>query len=215
MARGVPAPQLLNERPNVREVRAVPADRAERAVVLLQVQSLLARGALARAARAVAPYAAQGARPELLLSAQIALASAAAAASPEWPGAPTVLANAASTPSSMAADSGVDADVGALRQHAAALQTWVALQPRDALAWTALSQLNQQLGEPLRAIRADAEARLAVGDLAGAADRLRAGQRHARSGGAVDFIEVSVIDARLREVEAQRKKNEADEKAFK
>ena len=67
----------------------------------------------------------------------------------------------------------------------------------------------------MRAIRADAESRVALGDLSGAADRLRAGQRRARSGGAVDFIDVSVIDARLRDVEVQRKKNEVDEKAFK
>jgi hypothetical protein len=61
----------------------------------------------------------------------------------------------------------------------------------------------------------DAEARVALGDLPGAADRLRGGQRRARSGGTVDFIEVSVIDARLRDIERQRKKNDADEKAFK
>ena len=168
-------------------VRATPANRppdarAERAVVLLQVQSWLARGEVAQAERALAPYVAQGSRPVLLLSAQAALA--------------------ASTPD-------------ALPQHAAALQTWVVLHPLDALAWTALSQLNERLDQPLRAIRADAEARVALGDLAGAADRLRAGQRRVRSGVAVDFIEVSVIDARLRDVEIQRKKNEADEKAFK
>ena len=174
-----------------------PPDRAERAVALLQVQSLLARGDTARAERALAPYVAQGSRPVLLLGAQIALA---------------VAASGASGPSGPSEPSGIS---DALRQHAAALQTWVALQPRDALAWTALSQLNERLDQPLRAIRADAEARIALGDLSGAADRLRAGQRRARSGGAVDFIEVSVIDARLRDVELQRKKDEADEKAFK
>jgi hypothetical protein len=34
----------------------------------------------------------------------------------------------------------------------------------------------------------------------------------ARGGGSVDFIDVSVIDARLREFEAQRKQIAADEK---
>ena len=178
-------------RPPDRRPDVIPDARAERAVALLQVQSLLARGDTVRAERALAPYVAQGSRPVLLLGAQIALATAASTA----PG------------SSQVSD--------ALRQHAAALQTWVALQPRDALAWTALSQLNERLDQPLRAIRADAEARIALGDLSGAADRLRAGQRRARSGGAVDFIEVSVIDARLRDVEIQRKKDESDEKAFK
>ena len=166
--------------------------RAERAVVLLQVQSLLARGELARADRALAPFAADGSRPVLLLAAQAALAAAAA------------------TPASAP---GVVTE--ALRQRASDLQTWVAVNPRDSLAWTALSQIDERLGQPLRAIRADAESRVALGDLSGAADRLRAGQRRARSGGAVDFIDVSVIDSRLRDIEVQRKRNEVDEKAFK
>ena len=67
----------------------------------------------------------------------------------------------------------------------------------------------------MRAVRADAEARVALGDLNGAADRLQAGQRRARSGGAVDFIDASVIDARLRDVEAQRRSQKADEKSLK
>ena len=91
-------------------------------------------------------------------------------------------------------------------------QTWVAIRPRDALAWTSLGQVEERLGEPLRALRADAESRFALGDLTGAADRLRAGQRRARSGGAVDFIDVSVIDARLREVDAQLRQRKLDEK---
>ena len=173
---------------------AAPDLRAERAVVLLQAQSLLARGELARADRALAPYAADGSRPVLLLAAQAALAAAAA------------------PPSASAAASGV---AEALRQRASDLQTWVAVNPRDSLAWTALAQIDERLGLPLRAIRADAESRFALGDLSGAADRLRAGQRRARSGGAVDFIDVSVIDSRLRDIEVQRKKNEVDEKAFK
>ena len=172
---------------------APPSDpRAERAVTLLQAQSLLARGEVARAAQALEPYATDGSRPVLLLAAQAALAGAALV--------PTTATAAASE---------------TLRQRAAELQTWVALNPRDSLAWTALSQIDERLGLPLRAIRADAESRFALGDLTGAADRLRAGQRRARSGGAVDFIDVSVIDARLRDIEVQRKKNEADEKAFK
>ena len=165
--------------------------RAERAVTLLQVQSLLARGAVASAVQALEPIATDGSRPVLLLATQATLAAAAVTAPTRAAGAET------------------------LRQRAAELQTWVALNPRDSLAWTALSQVEERLAQPLRAIRADAEARLALGDLSGAADRLRAGQRRARSGGAVDFIDVSVIDARLRDIELQRKKNEVDEKALK
>ena len=165
--------------------------RAERAVTLLQVQSLLARGAVAKAVQALEPIATDGSRPVLLLATQATLAAAAVS----------------SPPPAAAADS--------LRQRAAELQTWVAVNPRDSLAWTGLSQVEERLAQPLRAIRADAEARFALGDLSGAADRLRAGQRRARSGGAIDFIDVSVIDARLRDIELQRKKNEVDEKALK
>ncbi len=170
-----------------------PDVRAERAVILLQAQSLLARGDVTRALAALAPIAADGSRPVLLLGAQAALAAAASAT----------------------ASSSTPAVSEALRQRASDLQTWVAVNPRDSLAWTALAQIDERLGLPLRAIRADAESRVALGDLSGAADRLRAGQRRARSGGAVDFIDVSVIDARLRDIEVQRKKNEVDEKAFK
>ena len=164
--------------------------RAERAVALLNVQSLLARGDVARASAALAPYQADGSRPVLLLSTQSALAAAP-------PLAPD--ASAAGT---------------ALKQRAEVLRTWVATRPRDALAWTALGQVEERLGQPLRAVRADAESRVALGDLSGAVDRLQAGQRRARSGGAVDFIDVSVIDARLRDVESQIRQQKADEKAL-
>jgi len=63
-------------------------------------------------------------------------------------------------------------------------------------------------------VRADAESRVALGDLTGAADRLQAGQRRARSGGPVDFIDVSVIDARLRDVEILRRQQKEDQKAL-
>jgi len=164
-----------------------PDPRAERAVALLQVQSLLARGDVSRAITALAPYAADNSRPVLLLGAQVALATAPAAPS---------------------------ADSPVLRPHAEQLQTWVATHPRDALAWTALSQIQERLAQPLRAVRSDAESRLALGDLNGAADRLQAGQRRARSGGPVDFIDVSVIDARLRDVEIMRRQRREDEKAL-
>jgi hypothetical protein len=56
-------------------------------------------------------------------------------------------------------------------------------------------------------VRALAESHAANGDLGGAIDRLRAGQRLARAGSAPqDFIESSVIDSRLRDLEAQRRR---------
>jgi predicted Zn-dependent protease len=168
-------------------VRGSPASSAgaERAVVLMQAQSMLDRGAPAKAAEAIKPYAAESSRPVLLLSAQIALA--------ETP---------AVTPDSVT-----------LKAHASDLQTWVALHGDDALAWSALGQTWARLGAPLRSLRAEAESRYALGDLLGAVDRLRAGQRFARAGGPVDFIDASVIDSRLRDIEVQRRQIEADRRA--
>jgi predicted Zn-dependent protease len=161
--------------------------RAERAVVLLQAQSLLARGEPAQAVAVLAPYQNDKTRPVMLLETQAALASAPASA-PNDP---------------------------VLKARAEALQTWVANQPRDELAWTALGQIQERLGQPLRAVRSEAESRVAIGDYSGAVDRLQAGQRRARSVPGVDFIDVSVIDARLRDVEAQLKDQQADEKLLK
>ena len=91
----------------------------------------------------------------------------------------------------------------------------MATQPNDALVWTTLAQVWNRLGQPLRSLRAEAEAQLAIGDLPGAIDRLRAGQRVARSGAGVDFIEASVIDSRLRDVQAQLRELTAEERGNK
>ena len=166
-------------------VRAAPtpSPRAERAVLLLQAESMLARGAAPQAARVLQPYATELSRPVLLLSAQIALA----------PSAP--------------------ADPKLLEQRASDLQTWVAVHPLDSSAWGALGQVWARLQQPLRSLRADAESRYALGDLQGAVERLRAGQRLGRSGTAGgDFIDLSVIDARMRDIEVQRKQLSADDK---
>jgi predicted Zn-dependent protease len=103
-------------------------------------------------------------------------------------------------------------DEAALKRSAEDLQTWVSGHEHDAEAWSMLGQEWGRLGQRLRALRAEAESRVAIGDLTGAIDRLRAGQRLARSGGPVDFIEASVIDARLRDIERQRKQMAAEEK---
>jgi beta-barrel assembly-enhancing protease len=152
-------------------------------VLLLQAESLLARGAAPRAMQVLQPFVAENARPVVLAMAQITLAPS------------------------------FSADATVLTARAADLQTWVALNPNDAIAWSDLAQVWSRLGQPLRALRAEAESRAGLGDLTGAVDRLRAGQRVARGGGPVDFIDVSVIDARLRDIEAQRKAIAADERA--
>ncbi|MDD5030926.1 MAG: M48 family metalloprotease, partial [Rhodoferax sp.] len=54
------------------------------------------------------------------------------------------------------------------------LQSWLALQPQDALAWQWLASLHAAQDQPLRALRAEAEAQVARLDYAGALDRLKA-----------------------------------------
>ena len=83
-----------------------------------------------------------------------------------------------------------------------ALQTWVSQYPSDAPAWDRLAEIYQALGQPLRAITAQAQASLAREDLSGALDRLKAGQALVKSGAAVDHIEASIIDTRVRAVES-------------
>jgi beta-barrel assembly-enhancing protease len=94
------------------------------------------------------------------------------------------------------------ANTQALRSSVEALQSWVADHRQDAAAWALLARGSEALGLRLRAVRADAEARFALGDLRGAIDRLRSGQRMARDAGtgAPDAIEASVIDVRVRDL---------------
>jgi len=90
------------------------------------------------------------------------------------------------------------------REVADELQTWVSLNPKDVLAWSQLGLLWEKLEQPLRAVRAQGEARYAMGDLSGAIDRMRSGLRQSRSQGA-DPVEASVIDARLRTMLYERR----------
>lgn len=91
----------------------------------------------------------------------------------------------------------------ALREAAEALQTHVSLEPHDAYAWSQLALIWGKLGQPLRAIRAQAETHAAAGDLNGAIDRMRSGLRQSR-GPDADQVEASVIDARLRTLVYER-----------
>jgi predicted Zn-dependent protease len=158
---------------------AAPADaRAARALALLQAQALQADGQAVKAGRLLAATPAAGSvRPLMLARAQAAFD---------------------------ATQGGGDA--ATLRDSTEALQTWVAEHRNDALAWALLAQCADALGLRLRSMRAEAEARAALGDITGAIDRLRAAQRHARSAtAATDFIEASIIDTRLRDLSAQRR----------
>ena len=99
----------------------------------------------------------------------------------------------------------------ALRDSIEALQTWTAEHPADALAWAMLGDSAQTAELPLRAARARAEARAAVGDLAGAVDILGASQRTARpAASGPEYIDAQIIDARRRELSAQLRQQQLE-----
>ncbi|WP_236675001.1 M48 family metalloprotease [Piscinibacter sp. HJYY11] len=156
--------------------------RAQRDVALLQAQSLLARGDTERAGEVLQPFAKSDGQP----SSRAVMLLAAQVATPR--------------------------DKAALQRSAEELQTWASLHPHDATVWSQLGRTWEKLDQPLRALRAEAESRIALGDLMGGVDRLRAGQRLARSSRSTDFIEASVIDARLKEIEAQARRREAEDR---
>jgi predicted Zn-dependent protease len=154
---------------------------------------------------AAASFGSRGTRIWALLGVELALAQGDAAvatkrlgALPEDSSRPRLLLD---TQVALAAG-----DAARTKRQAEALQAWVSDHRTDALAWSALSSCAERQGQPLRAVRAQAESHAALGDMNGAIERLRAGQRLARSGGTQDFIESSVIDSRLRELEGQRRR---------
>ncbi len=105
------------------------------------------------------------------------------------------------------------APADAVRRSRERLQTWVANRPADALAWGSLAQLWVRSGQRLQSVRAEAEARSASGDVTGAIERLRAVQRLAATATGADVIEASVVEARLRELEALRRQIVAEERS--
>jgi predicted Zn-dependent protease len=95
----------------------------------------------------------------------------------------------------------------------APLRDWVAAHPRDAGAWHALANLYGAQNDTLRAVRADAEANVAVLDYAAARDRLKAAQELMRKGAdaaPIDHYEASIVDTRARAVEALLKEQAAE-----
>jgi predicted Zn-dependent protease len=189
------AQDLLRDRPT-------SAAGAVRAFSQLQVQVVLQRGDPAAALKLLdAPALQPASRWTLLLRGQAALAL--------WNQQPAE-AVASCTQRPAAAPACDVPGYAALRRGNEDLQNWLATNPRDPLAWSLLAQGEEALGQRLRALRAQAEARAALGDISGAIDRLRAAQGLARSGVANDFIEASVIDARLRQLEALRREIAAE-----
>ena len=66
----------------------------------------------------------------------------------------------------------------------------------------------------MRQLRAEGEVPMAHLDYAGAVDRWRAAQDYARQhpGGNADLIEVSIVDARLRQAQELLRQQQKDEK---
>jgi predicted Zn-dependent protease len=172
--------------------RALPAEQLEvvrRAVWLtradVQLQGHQADSAaqtLAREGPSMRSVVRLPARPELLLAARVALAL------PDQPSRQGVLADAASR-----------------------LQTHLSVHSDDAAAWSLLSSVWQSLNQPIRAVRADAEASAAVGDLSGAIDRVLGAHKRFRQPDAASIIELSVMDARLRTWQRQWREDVRDD----
>lgn len=85
------------------------------------------------------------------------------------------------------------------------LRQRVFVAPHDAQAWNMLASLLAAQGQALAGLRAEAEAQVARLDWEGALDRFRAAQDLAKRGRlqAGEHIEASIVDTRLREVQAQ------------
>jgi predicted Zn-dependent protease len=167
-----------------RDARLAADPQASAVVTLLAAEILLARGDAVGALEQLAtlPPTFQ-ARPEMFLRAKAA---------------------------QRAVEGGAADRRSELREQTQRLQSWVAVQRRDAAAWELLGHCQETLGFHLRALRAQAEARAAIGDLGSAIDRLRAAQAVARREQPVDHVEASVIDSRLRELTAVRRQLAAE-----
>ncbi|MDM0039480.1 M48 family metalloprotease [Variovorax sp. J22G21] len=95
----------------------------------------------------------------------------------------------------------------------APLRDWVATHPRDAGVWRMLGSLYNAQNEPVRAIRSDAEANVAILDYPGARDRFKAAQDLMRKPGTpVDHYEASIIDSRAREIDQRVREQLAEDK---
>ncbi len=187
----------------VREADALPADATAQRRAAAWYAGALAAMQLREHDRArryheqlasVVSGDAVGARLARLLSAELALASGDAS---------RALAEAGTAQARpellLAAQAAVRA--GRAGDAVQRLQTWVTVNPNDGTAWQSLATAQAALGQSLRAIRSEAEARVAWLDHPAALDRLRAAQEMARRGNA-DHFEASIIDTRARAVES-------------
>ncbi|HIV70704.1 MAG TPA: M48 family metalloprotease [Candidatus Aquabacterium excrementipullorum] len=85
----------------------------------------------------------------------------------------------------------------ALQEVVNALQPHLSNRPDDATGWTYLSSAWLRLNQPLRAVRAEAEASAATGDLQGAIDRVDSARKRFTQPNSAELIELSVLDSRV------------------
>ncbi len=157
----------------------------------------LARSLLARLKPAVMGNAAAADAVELL-SLEIELAAGQGGEAPRLA--------ATGSRAAVILQSRADLAAGRAQEVSGRLQTWVSTHPKDAFAWQLLATALGQQGQTLRAIRADAESRVAELDYGAARDRFKAAQDLMRSGrdtgsGASSHIDGSIIDTRAREID--------------
>lgn len=144
-----------------------------------------------------------------LLSLEIDMAAGRAAQAPK-------LANTKSR-AAVLLQSQADLAAGRPQDVSDRLQSWVSTHPKDAMAWQLLATAQGQQGQTLRAIRADAESRVAQLDYGAARDRFKAAQDLMRSGrdtgsGASAHIDGSIIDTRAREIDQLLREQALQEK---
>lgn len=175
--------------------------QARRAVAWLDAESALERGQSREAAQRWRSVGGDGGRASVFIECRIALAVSGEV--------PTGGGVGASTQGTSPAMGRRDGD---LVHCAEDLQSRVSAWPDDAGAWGLLAQARERQGQRLAALRAQAEAQFVVGKTQAAIDRLRAGQQLARSTQAVDGIEATVIDARLKVMEQRRRQEMEDQR---
>ncbi|MBI5718231.1 MAG: M48 family metalloprotease [Burkholderiales bacterium] len=235
LGRGVAAEEQAAQALRLAQTLVPREPEAERVLALMPAEARLASGDGAGAWRALESAA------EPAPIARTAPEAASARSTPDAPGAQSTQ-SAQSAPGAATADAPASAlarndrslltlraraalkwherdaraAAGAVRTSTEALQTWLSEHGQDAPAWELLAGTSDALGQKLRSLRAAAESRAALGDLAGAIDRLRAAQAVARGGsagtgaagggGATDFIDASIIDTRLRHLLEERRR---------
>jgi len=177
---------------------------AVRLVRLLAVELALQSGDLAIAENQINPAATD--RPELFLLAQVALLQHKKALERVIP---VRMQERLPERLSIGASSARIADRNTITPLADVLQSlevWVMAHPQDAGAWQQIANVAGAQNLTLRALRAEAEVQAAYLDFPAAVDRFRAAQDFAarRDLGSQpgDHIEASIIDTRLRQMQA-------------